>query len=582
MNDLPTPVFDYQAVLFVQLNDLYHIDACADYRDPQTMLLPRVATVIDRLRKKYDSESVIVCLPGDFLAPSALSRAHAGQQMVDVLNELGVNFVCPGNHEFDLKREDMSARDLVAECIAKSKFRWLLTNLKDGSAKDDSRLPFDKYAIIDLSPSTKLILVGMLLPMELPNGAGKTAIPAAALTKQMDAIIQDIGKRGVVGDPLHLVVALTHLELKADRHFAASSNLVHMIMGGHDHNVKVLKIGSECLITKTASNARTLRLNFVVEFTPADSEWGQSISDHAKHEILRHSLSQILTDVRGVALDTDSSEAADECTVKEEWITTYDMSAAQPVLFSSLALNTCSQSFQDLVPPAPDLQKRIMEWVARKPELNRVVGTAPIRLELDDAKIRTRPTNFALMCCEIMRGTFSERPLADVALITGGTFRLDRDIEEGETLTCRLLEDIFYYDNKLFEYEVSGSVLLKILDQSQKFVPAGVETEESEGSGEFLQMSGFWVTNSTSGGPRLPLDVTLVDLVRNVLDPGTVYRVVVTNYVSEDSEAYKHFFADLKPQEVVENLRVEVQNSLDAAMNWVAQLPDVANRMSRE
>ena len=223
-----------------------------------------------------------------------------------------------------------------------------------------------------------------------------------------------------------------------------------------------------------------------------------------------------------------------------------------------------------------------MEWVARKPELSKIVGTAPIRLELEDAKIRTRPTNFALMCCEIMRGRFSERPLADVALITGGTFRLDRDIEQGETLTCRLLEDIFYYDNKLFEYEVGGSVLLKILDQSQKFVPTGVETEESEGSGEFLEMSGFWVTNSTSGGPLLPTDVTPVDLVRNVLDPGTVYRIVVTNYVSELSDAYKNFFTDLKPQEVVENLRVEVQNSLDAAMNWVAQLPDVAHMMSRE
>lgn len=36
-------------------------------------------------------------------------------------------------HEFDLKREDMSARDLVAECIGKSQFRWLLTNLDDDS-----------------------------------------------------------------------------------------------------------------------------------------------------------------------------------------------------------------------------------------------------------------------------------------------------------------------------------------------------------------------------------------------------------------------------------------------------------------
>jgi len=576
MNDLPIPAFDFQAVLFVQLNDLYHIDACADYRDPQTMLLPRVATVIDRLRKAYGSESVIVCLPGDFLAPSALSRAHAGQQMVDVLNEIGVDFVCPGNHEFDLKREDMSARDLVAECIGKSKFRWLLTNLDDDSAEEDSRLPFDRYAIIDLSPSTKLILVGMLLRMELPDGAGKTAIPASALDQQMPAIIQDIGKRGVVGDPLHLVVALTHLDLEADRQFAAKSKLVHMIMGGHDHNVKVLKIGSDCLITKSASNARTLRLNFVVEFTPADSEWGRGIPEEAKHEILRHGLSQVLSGVRRVALDTDDAEAAGACTINEERLAAYDMSATQPVLFSSLAFNTCAESFQQLVPPAQGLQERIMEWVARKPELNRIVGTAPLRLELEDAKIRTRPTNFGLMCCEIMRGRFSERPLADVALITSGTFRLDRDIDQGETLTCRLLEDIFYYDNELLECEVSGSVLLKILDQSRKLLPGDSETEESEGNGEFLQMSGLRVSNSTSGVPLSPANVTLDDdMVPHVLEQGKEYRVVVTDYVSK-SKTYKAFFNGLNAHKVALDLRVEVENSLVAAMNWLARLPDVA------
>ena len=579
MNNLPTPVFDYQAVVFVQLNDLYHIDACADYRDPETMLLPRVATVIDRLRNAYGSESIIVCLPGDFLAPSALSRAHAGQQMVDVLNELGVNFVCPGNHEFDLKRDDMSARDLVADCIGKSDFRWLLTNLDDSSAKDDSRLPFDRYRIIDLSPSTKLILVGMLLPMKLPDGAGRTSNPASALAAQMPAIMRDIGKRGADGDPLHLVVALTHLELEADRQFAAKSPLVHMIMGGHDHNVKVLKVGSECLIIKTASNARTMRLNFVVEFTPVDSEWGRNLPDAVKHPILRNALSNILTDVRRVALGTDDESAADACMVNEERLAAYDTSATQPVLFSSLAFNTCAESFQKLVSPMPQLQKRIKEWIAKKPELNKVVGTAPIGFELADAKIRTRATNFGLLCGEIMRGRFSDRPLADVALIPSGTFRLDRDIEKGETFTARLLEDIFYYDNKLLEYELSGSVLLKILDQSRKLLPGRSEIEESEGNGEFLQVSGLRVANSASGGPLLPTDVMLVnDVVPSVLDQGTVYRVVVTDYLCEGSKTYKSFFKELKAHTIAKNLRVEVENSLVTAMNWLAGLADFAGK----
>jgi len=180
------------------------------------------------------------------------------------------------------------------------------------------------------------------------------------------------------------------------------------------------------------------------------------------------------------------------------------------------------------------------------------------------------------MCCEIMRGRFSERPLADVALITSGTFRLDRDIDQGETLTCRLLEDIFYYDNELLECEVSGSVLLKILDQSRKLLPGDSEIEESEGNGEFLQMSGLRVSNSTSGVPLSPANVTLDDdMVPHVLEQGKEYRVVVTDYVSK-SKTYKAFFNGLNAHKVALDLRVEVENSLVAAMNWLARLPDVA------
>ena len=83
-------------VVFVQLNDLYHIDSLMDPTDPDSFTLPRVATRLNRLRVEYGEQRVIFCLPGDFLNPSCLSRTHLSQQMIAVLNQMGLNKAGPG------------------------------------------------------------------------------------------------------------------------------------------------------------------------------------------------------------------------------------------------------------------------------------------------------------------------------------------------------------------------------------------------------------------------------------------------------------------------------------------------------
>jgi hypothetical protein len=41
-------------------------------------------------------ENTIVVLPGDFVAPSLLSSLDRGKGMIDMMNRVGVNYVCFG------------------------------------------------------------------------------------------------------------------------------------------------------------------------------------------------------------------------------------------------------------------------------------------------------------------------------------------------------------------------------------------------------------------------------------------------------------------------------------------------------
>ena len=74
-----------RSYLFLQLNDIYQIDASADYSRSDTLILPRIASRVERLHEDLE-DRVSLCVPGDFLAPSCLSKEFKGEQMVDILN----------------------------------------------------------------------------------------------------------------------------------------------------------------------------------------------------------------------------------------------------------------------------------------------------------------------------------------------------------------------------------------------------------------------------------------------------------------------------------------------------------------
>ena len=83
----------------VAVNDVYDLEH-----------LPKLRTLVDAVKAERVGGRVITTLAGDFLSPSVLSSLDRGRGMVQVLNAVGVDYACFGNHEADVGLEALRKR----------------------------------------------------------------------------------------------------------------------------------------------------------------------------------------------------------------------------------------------------------------------------------------------------------------------------------------------------------------------------------------------------------------------------------------------------------------------------------------
>ena len=234
------------AATFVQLNDVYRIDAG---ENGAVGGLGRVVTVADRARRSTGAP-VRVLHAGDFIAPSLESRYFAGQQMIDALNFVHARaplIAVAGNHEFDERRPQM-----LADAITASRFPWLAANvrLNTGNAAADRALGSD--TIITSGGMRIGIFTVTFLDAPREYARWDTAVVAAA-----ERQIQVLETEGA-----DVIIGLTHLELAEDRAIARLRRThpkLLWIAGGHEHFLIHEPLSdSTAAITKGDSNARRI------------------------------------------------------------------------------------------------------------------------------------------------------------------------------------------------------------------------------------------------------------------------------------------------------------------------------------
>ena len=222
-------------ITLLSVNDVYVLEPSAEGRGG----LARLATKVREIRR--ESPHTLFALSGDTLSPSLMSALFKGRQMVEAWNLLGLDVATFGNHEFDF------GADVLKERMGESRFVWLSANVLEGR----TRAPFAgaRQVWVREFLGTRVGLLGLTAPetahTSSPGPDVEFLEPIAAARTALDRL----------GD-VELRVALTHLEIARDEALARALPL-HVILGGHDHDPMVLRVGPT-LILKAGADAVNL------------------------------------------------------------------------------------------------------------------------------------------------------------------------------------------------------------------------------------------------------------------------------------------------------------------------------------
>lgn len=237
--------------IILQLNDVYEI---TPLEGGKVAGMARVATVRKQLLQ--ENPNVITTLSGDFVSPSLIGTLRyenekiAGKQMVDVMNAVGVDYVVPGNHEFDIKEDELLKR------IAESQFQWTTTNVfheVDGKTEPwkQNNTPFPNHIMHSID-GVDIAFFGSTVPFNK-----KDYVSYTDKYKSVKTVYEQIK------DEAEVLIAITHLEEEMDdslaTHFIPELDL---ILGGHDHTNMIHEYGS-VRMTKADANAKTVYVHRV-------------------------------------------------------------------------------------------------------------------------------------------------------------------------------------------------------------------------------------------------------------------------------------------------------------------------------
>ena len=349
-------------VVFLHINDVYEI---APLEGGKVGGMARVATLNKILTKQNPNTFAI--LAGDFLSPSIFNfikyngERIKGKQMVEVMNAAGMDLVTFGNHEFDLKEEELQQR------INESDFMWMSSNVLQ--QKGNIKNPFQKQmdtgdfalpetiiidAVSKKGKAVRVGIIGVTLPMNQVDYVFYEDIYEAA-----KEAYDSLSKKADV------VVALTHLNIEQDRELAQRIPGLKLLMGGHDHDNMYETVGTTA-IAKADANAKTAYVHRL------------KINTNTKETTL-----------------TSELKAVDE----------------------SIALD---DSTQQLVDHWMDIA--IKSFKEQGFDYDEVIYTSIVPLEGKESIIRNQPTNLGSM---IAAALYEAAENADAAILNAGSVRID-------------------------------------------------------------------------------------------------------------------------------------------------------------
>lgn len=243
----------------IQLNDVYEI---APTGGGEYGGMARVAHIRDSI--KTMTPNTYMVMAGDFLNPSLIGtmkhegKSIKGKQMIEVMNAMEFDLVAFGNHEFDLKEEELLER------LKESEFTWVSANVEHVTSEGNKPFYFNKNGVMKPVPPYHIIEVPINKKETLPVGLFSVTINSTPqdyvhYKNYYDAAHEAYNALQYEAD---VILGLTHLSLGMDKDLAESMENVPLIMGGHEH-YNMLVPTENGTIAKADANAKTIYVHTV-------------------------------------------------------------------------------------------------------------------------------------------------------------------------------------------------------------------------------------------------------------------------------------------------------------------------------
>ena len=464
----------------LQVNDVYKIEGL---EGGNVGGIARLRT----LRKKLEAggRPVLVLHAGDILFPSVMSRYLRAQPMIRALNLLDGNPAAfDQNFVAVFGNHEFDDKDpgIILGRVAQSDFSWVSSNVRYRSTKDAPGEPF----------SGRLKNVHDVLVLEVGNvHVGIFGLTVDSQRRDYVAYGYEITERRAIvraainhlkSKGARVIIALTHQDLEQDRLLAADFPEIDFIIGGHEHFFIKEQVG-RTWITKADADAKSAVV------------YNVKVSLNAPVEA---------TPVKvDIGLDIEKDPIVDE------------------------EVKRLQQELSDT----------IVKQTGRNPleEIGRTVYT----LEGIEPFVRGRETALGNFLADVIR----EQMNADIAFVNGGGIRINDNIPPGPVRVYDI-EGVFYYDNVLTAFELTGAEIIDVLRNSV--------SKTHLGDGRFLQVSGIrfkYHVGGTSQNPTYQVNQEDVEVMPRgatgyvPLEINKTYSAGTTDYLWENGyqDGYKVF-----------------------------------------
>lgn len=205
---------------------------------------PQLYTLVQRIRS--ENSYVFLLAAGDLFTGNPVVDRYPdkGAPVIELMNIIGFDAACFGNHEFDLEQTVLSKR------IRQAKFPFVCANIKvlNGPLKQP-----EPFVVLKAGP-VKIAVLGLLeTDSEGHPSAHPDKLKGLIFSSPLETATLFRSLKGEYG----VLVALTHIGNAADRQLAGIMPEIDVIVGGHSHTrVSGKSLVQGVLITQAESHLK--------------------------------------------------------------------------------------------------------------------------------------------------------------------------------------------------------------------------------------------------------------------------------------------------------------------------------------